>query len=80
MVTATCDYLKDILRVRDKLHGVAPQPGPQEAGADTARQTRHEAWGDVRVSQVRVWVAKAESEHGTAYGATFGTSHPYDFT
>ena len=33
--------------------------------------------GDVRVSQVRVWVAAAKSEHGTAYGATFGTSDPH---
>ena len=35
--------------------------------------------GDVGVSRVRAWVAAAESEHGTAYGATFGSSHPHDF-
>ena len=35
--------------------------------------------GDVRVSQVCVWVAAAESEHGNAYGETFGSSHPHDF-
>ena len=35
--------------------------------------------GDVRVSQVRVWVAATESEHGTAYGVNFGSSHPHDF-
>ena len=28
---------------------------------------------------MRVWVATAESEHGTANGATFGTPHPHDF-
>ena len=35
--------------------------------------------GDLRVSQVRIWVATAESERGTAHGATFGTSNPHDF-
>ena len=57
VITTTCDCLKDILKVRDKLHGVATQQGnrfrlipltpppPKEAGEETTRQVGHEAWG-----------------------------------
>ena len=35
--------------------------------------------GDVRVSQIRAWVVVTTSDHGVAYGASFGTSHPHNF-
>ena len=93
VITTTCECLKDILTVRDKLPGVATYQGdrfglipltpppPLEAAEERQGPDRQgmRCGGDVRISQVRVWVAIAESEHGTAYGATFGTSHPYDF-
>ena len=89
VIATTCDCLKDILKVQLKLVDLAagttswfrlvPLTPPHiRRGKKRPGRRGLRKGGDVRVTEVRAWVAVTLSDWGVAHGATFGRAHPHN--
>ena len=88
VVQTTCDCIKDILRVTDKLQGLSRKQGTEYwripltpskmTGKKRHTRTRLQPVEQPAHTHIKAWVAVVAGGHATTYGATFGANHPHN--